>query len=76
MKPKTNATEVVLKHLKNKRSINQLQCLDLTGSWRLSGIIHTLRGKGYAIESKDVKVKTRYGIPTTVTKYLYKGVAK
>ncbi len=67
------ATSEVLKHLKHKKSINQLQCLEKTGSWRLSSIIFNLRAQGYIIESKQVKVTTRYGAITYVSKYIYKG---
>ena len=68
---KTNATSDVRKHLKRRKSITQLQALELYGTWRLSAIIYNLR-KEMKIESKDVKVKTRYGITTFVSKYIVK----
>ena len=69
MKPKHTFTESVRNHLKRYGSITQLQALERFGSWRLSATIFRLRGQGMAITTKDVKVKTRYGITTTVAKY-------
>ena len=68
-KERKSATGVIRKHLKRGRSINQLQCLEMTGTWRLSSIIHNLRQAGENIISKPKQVKTRYGITTTIVNY-------
>lgn len=68
-KKRKTATSVVLSAMKKGRSINQLQCLELTGSWRLSSIIYQLRQQGMEIISKPKQVKTRYGATTNVVSY-------
>ena len=69
MTKRKTATDVIRKALNSGRIVNQLKCLEWTGSWRLSSIIYSLRQQGLDIASKDKKVKTRYGITTIVTDY-------
>lgn len=67
-----NATEAVKWHLKKYGSINQRQCLDNYGSWRLSDIIYRLhKSHGMNFETSEHKVMTRFNIETTVTTYHY-----
>ena len=62
--------EAVEWHLKKKGSITQLQCLNFYGSWRLSHYVYVLKKRGLNIESKSLKVKTRFGAVTNVAKYI------
>jgi hypothetical protein len=64
-----NATEAVKWHLNRYGSINQRQCLDKYGNWRLSGIIFRLKHQGLRFETTEEKVMTRYNIETEVTTY-------
>ena len=64
-----NATEGVKWHLNRYGSINQKQCLDKYGSWRLSGIMFRLRKQGVKFETTEKRVLTRYNIETDVTTY-------
>lgn len=62
--------EAVEWHLKRYGSITQLQCLERYASWRLSQYIYVLKKRGLNIESKSLKVKTRFGAVTNVAKYI------
>ena len=62
--------EAVEWHLKRYGSITQLQCLERYASWRLSHYIYVLKKRGLNIESKSLKVKTRFGAVTNVAKYI------
>lgn len=67
--PKTNATQAILKYLKSGKSLNQLKCLELFGTWRLSRVIYDLKQHGYTFEKTTKVVTTRYGIKTSITIY-------
>jgi len=69
MSKSTSATEAVRKHLQRHKQLNQLQCLERFGTWRLSGIIHRLRKSGMDIISQPKKVKTRYKKTVIVVNY-------
>lgn len=68
-KKRKSATSEITKWLKKGRSINQLQCLEHFGTWRLSGIIYQIKKSGIDIVSKPKRVKTRYGATTSVVSY-------
>ena len=69
MKP-THKTRL-LEYLQDYGSITSLQAIQDLGNTRLSATIFQLRKEGYEIVSSDVKVPTRWGTQTTVTKYTY-----
>jgi hypothetical protein len=64
-----NATEAVRWHLNHYGSINQRECLEKYGNWRLSGIMFRLKRQGVNFETTEKKVMTRYNIETEVTTY-------
>ena len=51
LKVRINKTEQVLKHLKEKGSIDSWSAIQLYGATRLSAIIFNLRSRGYDIVS-------------------------
>tara|TARA_R100000908_G_scaffold15398_1_gene5749 strand:+ start:3172 stop:3462 length:291 start_codon:yes stop_codon:yes gene_type:complete len=53
-------TSDILQHLKDGRRLTQKEAINEYGAYRLSSIIHSLRKKGYRIESKQLDVPTRY----------------
>lgn len=59
----------LLAYLKNYKSITSLEAIRDLGNTRLSATIHLLR-KAHRISSTNVKVPTRWGTTTTVTKYI------
>ena len=61
--------KIVLEHLKSGKTITSMEAIQQYGFTRLSSIIHTLRNYGYDIETKMVKVPTRYGKDTLVAMY-------
>jgi len=61
----------LLAYLKRYKSITSLEAIRDLGNTRLAASIHTLRGENYNILSSDIKVPTRWGTTTTITKYLY-----
>ncbi len=67
-KPKPTAISVARRILLSGKPLSQLRFLELTGSWRLSSYIHTLK-KEMKIGSLRKEVKTRYGAKTTVSIY-------
>lgn len=69
MSKSKSATEAVVKHLQRHKQINQLQCIERYGTWRLSSIIYRLRKSGMDIISQPKKVKTRYKKTVLVTNY-------
>jgi hypothetical protein len=56
MKINKTQTERILKHLESGKSLTQMQALNLFDSFRLSGIIHRLRRRGYLINTKMIRV--------------------
>ena len=69
MKP-THKTRL-LEYLEEFGSITTLQAIFDLGNTRLASRIHELRREGYDITSQPMKVPTRWGTETTVTKYIY-----
>ncbi len=69
MKP-THKTRL-LQYLEDYGSITSLQAIQDLGNTRLAATICDLRKEGHEIVSSDVKVPTRWGTQTTVTKYTY-----
>jgi len=66
-----NQTDDVLWHLQNKGTITTWEAIHNYGATRLSAIIFNLRHRGYTIHSVPLKLKNRYGKPTTIAKYTY-----
>lgn len=69
MKP-THKTRL-LEYLENYGSITTLQAIQDLGNTRLAVTVCNLRREGYDITSQPIKVPTRWGTETTVTKYIY-----
>ena len=67
--------KIVLEHLKSGKSITSLEAINDYGFTRLSAIICVLRKRGYDIDTKMVKVPTRYGKETIVAQYTLAGEA-
>lgn len=65
------ATDVIRKRLKSGKWVNQIQALELTGSWRLSGIINRLKAE-MDIVSKQTMVTTRFNKKVLVSSYKLK----
>lgn len=64
-------TQDILNYLrKHNRGITSKQAFEMFGATRLSAIIFSLRDKGFIIESKDERVKTRYGNHVIVSRYI------
>ena len=61
----------LLAYLKRYKSITSLEAIRDSGNTRLSATIHILRSENRNIISSDIKVPTRWGTTTTVTKYIY-----
>ena len=59
----------LIKYLKNYGSITSIQAIQDLGNTRLSATIFSLRELGWNFKTEDVKVPTRWGTTTTVTKY-------
>lgn len=75
-KPKqkfATATDHVKHILTTKGHINQLECLEVTGSWRLGDIVWRLRRQGLDITSTEKEVLTRYNMKTRVSTYHLNG---
>lgn len=70
---KTNKTQLVLKHLKTKKSITSWDAITLYGATRLSAIIFNLRKRGYLIDARDIEGTDKLGNPSRYAKYIYKG---
>ena len=64
----------LIKYLKNYGSITSIQAIQDLGNTRLSATIFQLRELGWNFETEDVKVPTRWGTTTIVTKYSLKSV--
>lgn len=52
--------DVILSYLKEGKSINHKECVELLNINNLSAYIHKLKKRGYNIVSKTVKFKKRY----------------
>jgi len=63
--------DAILWHLKTYKSITSWEAIKEYGATRLSAIIFNLRNEGYQIDSHPELVKTRFGRPTKIARYLY-----
>ena len=62
--------EQILNHLKNHKSITSWESIMEYGITRLSHHIYCLRNEGYIIPDERIKVKTRLGRTTLISKYI------
>lgn len=69
---KQTQTGEVLQHLIDHGSITTYEAYQKYGCTRLPSRIFDYRQRGYEIESRIKKVKTRYGKVTTVAEYVLK----
>lgn len=69
MDKKLTQKEQVLNHLKTYGSLSSWDAIMEYGITRLSHIIYCLRNDGFIIPDKRVKVKTRLGRTTVISKY-------
>lgn len=72
MAKETHKTRL-LSYLNTYKSITSLESIRDLGNTRLSATIYTLKDEGHNITTEDVKVPTRWGTETTVTKYTLHG---
>lgn len=63
-------TEAILAHMEKYGYITSWQAIKKYGATRLSGIIFTLRKKGYVITTESFEAKTRYGNQSRPAKYI------
>ena len=63
--------DAILWHLATYGSITSWEAIKEYGATRLSAIIFNLRNEGYQIDSRPMEVKTRFGRPTKIARYLY-----
>lgn len=70
MKIKMTQRKAIEKHLNKYGNINIWEAIELYGATHLSGIIYVLRKDGWNISSEKVKIKNRYGNPTTIVIYI------
>ena len=62
-------SERIIEYMREFGSITQLQELADIGCLRLASRISELKGYGYKINRRMIKVKNRYGEPCTVAEY-------
>ena len=62
----------LLDYLTQYKSITSLEAIRDLGNTRLSSTIHKLRSDGHPIETKSIKVPTRWGTFSNVAKYILK----
>jgi len=72
MKTKLTQKQQVLNHLKSHNSITSWDAIMEYGITRLSHHIYCLRNDGYIIPDERIKVKTRLGRETNISKYTLK----
>lgn len=65
-------TEAILKHLRKKKTITQLEAFTGLGVCRLSERIRELKREGHKIGGHMVRVPTRYGSANVKKYYLAK----
>jgi len=68
MARETHKTRLI-DYLTRYKSITSIQAIQDLGNTRLSATIFTLKDEGHSITTEDIKVPTRWGTSTTVTKY-------
>ncbi len=71
MKTTLTQKQQVLNHLKTHKSLTSWDAIMEYGITRLSHHIYCLRKEGYIIPDKRIKVKTRLGKETNISKYTY-----
>lgn len=69
-----NQCEMIVEYLKEHGSITTHEAFFDLGISRLASRIHDLTEAGYSFKKESVKVTTRYGDKTYVTRYRFKGV--
>lgn len=62
-------TKAILEHLLSGKELTSMQAIELYGATRLSGIIYSLRNKGYIIKRRTEVVKNRYGTISVIGVY-------
>ena len=67
-----NQTEMVLNHLREKKSITQLEAMECYGIARLASRINDLHTLGFPVKKVMEKGKNRYGKPTSYARYYLK----
>lgn len=69
MENKATQASMVLQYMRDFGSITPLEAMADLGVMRLAARISDLRKAGYAIESKTVPVRNRYGKTCNVAQY-------
>ena len=69
MENKTTQASMVLQYMRDFGSITAAQGMADLGVMRLAARIADLRKAGYAIESKTIQVRNRYGKTCNVAQY-------
>ena len=69
-------TQDILHHLQVHKSITSMEAIDLYKATRLSGIIYTLKKRGYVIETENKNFKNKYNNTSHYAIYHYKGEIK
>ncbi len=59
----------IIRYMQAYDSITSKQAMDDLGVYRLASRISELKGYGYKINRRMIKVKNRYGEPCTVAEY-------
>jgi hypothetical protein len=62
-------TSEILRYLEKHGHITSWEAIVRFGATRLSGIIYSLKKRGYPITASKEKVKTRYGFVTEIAVY-------
>jgi hypothetical protein len=60
---------MIIKHLKEGKTLTSLEAFDLFGCTRLAARIHDLRCRGESIQKRMRKVVNRFGKNTAVAEY-------
>lgn len=69
-----NQCEMIAQYIQEHGSITTHEAYFELGITRLASRIHDLAEAGYSIKKESVKVPTRYGNKTTVTRYRFNEV--
>lgn len=59
----------IVRHLRDHKSISQIEALQEYGIMRLASRITELKKRGYTINKEWVKTKNRYGEPVSFLRY-------
>lgn len=68
-----NQCELIVRYIREHGSITTHEAFFDLGVSRLASRIHDLTEAGYSFKKESVRVRTRYGDITTVTRYRFKG---